>query len=232
VNARRFAVICGSLACLVVPVLASADVGGQGAPPSNRVTGDFANSDLFWFWPRALLLHVNISPPAQTAGSVRTDPLYINCPDACTRPFVNGSTTMLYATPSNGFTFSGWSGAGCAGQGNPCTVTVDMDKIVTANFSGHFIPLPPPMEPTTLYTLTVSVTSYGSGGVASSPAGINCSAPDVCSSQFPAGMTVTLTGFGACSYSYWTGDGTTDINGDRVVVMDGNKAVADLCGLS
>jgi hypothetical protein len=52
--------------------------------------------------------------------------------------------------------------------------------------------------PAQLYTLTVSVAAGdGNDSIVSSPAGINCGpnvANSVCSAQFPAGYTVTLTG--------------------------------------
>jgi uncharacterized repeat protein (TIGR02543 family) len=40
----------------------------------------------------------------------------------------------LTASPSEGSTFAGWSGSGCSGTGT-CTVTMDVDKSVTASFN-------------------------------------------------------------------------------------------------
>jgi len=47
-------------------------------------------------------------------------------------------TVTLTATPAAGFSFASWSGA-CSGTSNPCTVTMDGNKAVVANFNA-----PPP----------------------------------------------------------------------------------------
>jgi len=97
---------------------------------------DVADSDFFWYWPCASFLHVETTPAGESLGYVRSTPYAIDCPHACTRPFAAGTTVVLTAYPSNGAYFTDWSGA-CAGQGNPCTVTVNGDTQVTANFGGR-----------------------------------------------------------------------------------------------
>jgi cellulase/cellobiase CelA1/uncharacterized protein YjdB/aryl-phospho-beta-D-glucosidase BglC (GH1 family) len=58
--------------------------------------------------------------------------------------YAAGSSVSVSATPSSGATFTGWSGA-ATGTANPITVTMDADKILTANFSGgDDDPDPPP----------------------------------------------------------------------------------------
>jgi uncharacterized repeat protein (TIGR01451 family)/uncharacterized repeat protein (TIGR02543 family) len=44
-----------------------------------------------------------------------------------------GTVVTVTATPATGYTFSSWSGA-CTGSGS-CSVTMDADKAVTANFT-------------------------------------------------------------------------------------------------
>jgi uncharacterized repeat protein (TIGR02543 family) len=54
-------------------------------------------------------------------------------PDRTT--YTSGAQVTLTATPTTGYTFTGWSGS-AAGSTNPLTITMDADKIVTANFQG------------------------------------------------------------------------------------------------
>ncbi|MCX6096908.1 MAG: stalk domain-containing protein [Caldiserica bacterium] len=64
--------------------------------------------------------------------------------------YARGAVIHLAATPSVGYTFSGWSGD-LTGTTNPATITMDADKIVTATFTR----LPS-------YTLTPSTGTGGS----------------------------------------------------------------------
>ena len=56
-------------------------------------------------------------------GYVRSDPYLLDCPKACIRPFDQNREVKLTAYVTPGHTFTAWEGA-CAGQGNPCTLTV------------------------------------------------------------------------------------------------------------
>jgi uncharacterized repeat protein (TIGR02543 family) len=49
-------------------------------------------------------------------------------------PYYAGVVVSLTATPEAGYGFSAWGGD-CAGQGNPCTLTMDGPKSVTATFT-------------------------------------------------------------------------------------------------
>lgn len=70
---------------------------------------------------------------------------------------------QITARPSTSSTFTSWSGA-CAGQGNPCTVTMDQARSATATY--------------TLVTrrLQIAITSGngGNGNVTPSPVGTSC----------------------------------------------------------
>lgn len=68
-------------------------------------------------------------------GSVTSDVGGIDCGDTCTASVDDGTTVTLTATPDEGETFTGWGGA-CSGTEGTCTVTVDGDTNVVANFSG------------------------------------------------------------------------------------------------
>lgn len=101
--------------------------------------------------PRGGTAQLTVDVEPDGGGFVRSDPYAIDCPTSCSVPFGRGQTVTLTATPTSGYTFDGWSGA-CAGTG-PCTLTLDDSKVVTANFSGTFVP-PPSTTTTTQKTTT------------------------------------------------------------------------------
>ncbi len=65
-------------------------------------------------------------------GTVTSSPAGISCGTTCTA-HLNGAV-ILTATPSAGFSFTGWSGGGCTGA-TPCTVPGGSTVTVTATFS-------------------------------------------------------------------------------------------------
>jgi phospholipase C len=54
--------------------------------------------------------------------------------DGCFGSFTSGTDVTLTATPSSGYTFAGWSGAGCSGTAT-CSIAVTSNTSVTATFS-------------------------------------------------------------------------------------------------
>jgi len=71
---------------------------------------------------------------ASGSGTVTSAAAGINCGAACGGSFLSGTSVALTATPTNGSTFAGWSGA-CTGTG-PCTVAMTATRSVTATFTG------------------------------------------------------------------------------------------------
>lgn len=67
------------------------------------------------------------------SGTVTSSPAGISCGTDCSEPYANGTVVALTATPTSGYTFSGWSGA-CTGTG-ACAVTLNAAKSVTATFT-------------------------------------------------------------------------------------------------
>lgn len=65
----------------------------------------------------------------------------IDCGPTCTATFTSRQSTSLTAVSDVGSTFTGWTGD-CSGTGN-CTVLLDADKGVTANFSKNRETVPP-----------------------------------------------------------------------------------------
>ncbi len=54
--------------------------------------------------------------------------------DGCFGSFTAGTDVTLTATPDTGYTFAGWSGAGCSGPAT-CSITVNANTAVTATFT-------------------------------------------------------------------------------------------------
>jgi hypothetical protein len=106
-------------------VSASAYVGDEGA-----WSGDFARltmNAVRWLGRHLL----TVSNPSG-GGTVLSTPTGIDCGATCSEAVVNGTPVTLTATPVPGFAFAGFSGA-CTGVA--CSLIVDADKAVTANFS-------------------------------------------------------------------------------------------------
>jgi hypothetical protein len=67
------------------------------------------------------------------SGSVTSNPTGISCPSTCSASFNSGTPVTLTATPAQGMSFIGWSGA-CSGSAG-CTVTMSAAESVSAAFT-------------------------------------------------------------------------------------------------
>ena len=135
---------------------------------------------------------LTVSKNGTGTGSVTSAPSGVSCGTVCSASYPSGGSVTLTATAASGSSFTGWSGD-CTGTGT-CTVTMDGDHSVTANFQL--------VRP----TLTVTKAGNGSGKVTSSPAGINCGS--ICSATFQLGASVTLKASPAAGsrFTGWSGD--------------------------
>ncbi len=80
---------------------------------------------------------VSVTPPGAGGVVTNTAPLpanQINCGITCSREFPATTTITLRATPAGGYLFSGWDGAGCAGNGL-CAFVLNDNVTVTATFT-------------------------------------------------------------------------------------------------
>lgn len=125
-------------------------------------------------------------------GTISSSPAGINCGSTCSSTFLSSQTVVLTATPSPGWTFSGWSGGLCSGTGT-CSVTMSSDRTVSATFVETSV-------------LNLSFSGTGSGTVTSSPSGINCISG--CNSSFAKTSTVVLTATPNSNSNFigWSGD--------------------------
>src|SRR6202521_3735790 len=121
-------------------------------------------------------------------GMISSNPAGINCGQACSANFIEGTQVTLTAAPMANSFFAGWSGA-CSGIG-VCEVTLTKNASVTAAFNAS------------QSTPVLTVSLAGNGMVSSNPSGINCGPK--CSASFNVGTQVTLTAT-AVTNSYFVG---------------------------
>ena len=76
---------------------------------------------------------LNLVKAGAGAGQVTSSPAGINCSVTCVLQLAGNSNVTLTATAAAGSVFAGWSGA-CGGT-ESCTLTMDSQKSVTANFT-------------------------------------------------------------------------------------------------
>ena len=163
--------------------------------------------------PRPLL---SVTTTGPSTGTVTSAPAGIDCGATCSAGFSPGTVVALTAAPAAGYSFTGWSGAGCAGTGG-CSVTMTAAAGVAANFQ---VTVPPPVS------LTVTTTSVAAGTVTSSPAGIACGV--TCSADFPAGSTVTLAAAPGPGFNFagWSGAGCSGTGGCVVTLSQATQVLA------
>ena len=157
----------------------------------------------------------------QGDGYVSSYPSGILCGAACVESYNTGTVMTLTATPTNGATFTGWSGCD-EENGNVCTVVLSSDQKVIATFTG---------EVKSEYTLRVYRT--GSPGVVqTSNREIYCGS--ICTydeAKFPAGSSVTLSASANQGYAFagWSGD-CSGSSSTCTVTIDSAKTVTATFG--
>jgi hypothetical protein len=147
--------------------------GAFGVPqpdPNETVKADFE--------PNTLTVAIN------GPGSVVSNPAGISCAPACSANFNAGQQVDLTATPTPGFYFAGWSGAGCSGAGG-CTITMNGAQAVTATFLPN--------------AMVVNMNGSGLVNLSGKLGGVTRYSSCVqsgCTTLFDRGATVTLTARG------------------------------------
>lgn len=152
--------------------------------------------------------HAFLVAYAHGAGRLESTGGGIACGSDCIEKVQKGSRLTLRAIPDDGGTFVQWLGA-CAGQGNPCVLTVDAFTSAAASFGT-------PVD--------VRFAGSGAGTVRSTPAGIECTQD--CSAQFAAMTIVTLSataGHGD-GFDGWSG-ACSNFTGDCRLFLDDAKSV-------
>ncbi len=165
-------------------------------------------------WADASAGTKNLTVTVAGSGTVKGRGADCTGPATCSAIESAGTTVTLTATPGDGYAFTGWTGTGsCTGTVPTCTLTMDVDRSVTATF-------------TTAVPLTVAVS--GNGGVTGGTGAINCgNGADVCSATFAQNATVSLvaTPTTGAIFAGWNGacGGTTTT---CTVAMSAAKSVS------
>jgi hypothetical protein len=176
---------------------------------------------------------LGVSKTGAGAGTVISSPPGITCGSTCSNVFSLGSVVTLTASANATSVFTGWTG-NCTGT-DPCTLTLDGDKTVSAAFDALAPPKPTPPDaappspdvapdvPTTAKSFSLTVTKSSLGTVTSSPAGINCGT--ICSADFAPGTVVTLTAIGGPSGIFTGWSGACTGTGTCTLTMDEARSV-------
>jgi len=133
--------------------------------------------------------------PSSAAGSVSKNPNK--------SIYTNGEAITLTASPNSGYTFSHWTGD-ATGSTNPITLTMDVNKTVTANFTQN------------QYSLTLNIVPAGSGSVAKNP--------DKPTYVYGEQVQLTATANQGYIFSNWSGDVSSSTN-PITLTISGSKAV-------
>ena len=123
--------------------------------------------------------------------------------------YVAGTSVTVYAIPASGYSFASWSGA-MTGSQNPQSLTMNENKMVTANFVVQEQPR---------FELSKLVNPAGSGTIGANP-------PPGNDGKYSSGTLVTLTAtpVSGNTFNFWSGavSGTTN---PTQILINGNKSV-------
>ncbi|MFV1984591.1 MAG: hypothetical protein ACC657_13695 [Thiohalomonadales bacterium] len=185
--------------------------GGPGCSTGEVVVNDDITCAVkFDLIPGFTVYDLTVTPAGTGFGVVTSNPAGINCGTKCVKGYAADSLIKLIETAAQGSNFVGWTGTDC-----PVTGLVTMTSAIncTATFALN----------TTDATLTVTLAGTGSGSVASTPKGINCSTA-TCTAQYALDTIVTLTAIPASNNTFtgWGGS-CTDSTAVTTVTMSAAK---------
>jgi uncharacterized repeat protein (TIGR02543 family) len=174
-----------------------------------QVTISTAKSVTATFTLDQFTLTVSKAGAGAATGTVTSVPAGIACGATCQASYAPNTLVTLTATAGTGFTFTGWTAGACTGT-DPCAVTMDDAKSVTATFLPN-------------RTLSVTKSGNGTGTVTSSPAGINCGAD--CTEVYAPGTSVALTAAAGVNATFVGWSGACTGTGVCTVTMDAAESV-------
>jgi predicted outer membrane repeat protein len=103
------------------------DQRGEARPPTECDPGAYE-------YTGALYPVLEVEKPGTGTGLVAAEPSGIQCGPTCYLRYQPDEVVTLTASPTNGSTFNGWTGAGCSGTGT-CEVTMNRARTVQATFT-------------------------------------------------------------------------------------------------
>lgn len=128
---------CGAtlVSATVTTNTSAGGISSQGAVVTGYMTGNVVCFEGSGSGGNLAALTVTFGPNG--SGSVTSNPTgIVGCftPGPCSANFTIGQTVSLTATPANGSTFTSWVGCDSLGTTNPCSVTMNANRNVIANF--------------------------------------------------------------------------------------------------
>ncbi len=82
---------------------------------------------------------LTVTKTGNGTGTITSEPIGIDCGDACQQSFADGMEVTLTAAPGDESEFAGWSGD-CTGNDKTVTITMDADKACEAAFNVDVTP--------------------------------------------------------------------------------------------
>ena len=140
---------------------------------------------------------VNAAKAGNGSGSITSAPAGINCGATCSTSYNYNTPITLTASADTGSTFTGWQGD-CTANGSSCSTTVTGARNITATFT------------LITYTVAVTKTGNGSGGITSTPGGIDCGATCDTSLDYNTVVTLTAAPDSGSFLAGWEGDCAAD----------------------
>ena len=125
---------------------------------------------------------LNVSRTGTGTGTVLSTPEGINCGSTCSASLLYGTSIQLTATPNQGSTFGGWTGA-CAGQQVDCLIGIVGSTTTAAIFN---VPTPSP-------TAGTHPTATPKATPAATPKATTAATPKASQSKPPTATTLPST---------------------------------------
>lgn len=114
---------------IVDVVVDGSSQGATGSYTFTNVTGNHTISATFGTDTYSL----SVTKAGSGNGMVTSSPVGIDCGADCTEVYDYGTSVTLTATPDTNSLFTGWTGCDSS-SGNQCTITMNSDRTVTAEF--------------------------------------------------------------------------------------------------
>lgn len=134
----------------------------------------------------------------------------IDCGETCSATYPSGTTVSLFATPRDGWVWTGWNGA-CAGSSTSCVLSMTADRAVGASF-----------RPVSTFPLTLYIS--GRGAVSGDVLEVACTSLS-CTFNVGEGVQVVLQPQPAEGAVFAGWGGACAGTGACVVQMSGEQAV-------
>jgi hypothetical protein len=168
---------------------------------------------------KAYIVKVTKKQANKGSGVVKSSDRKIDCGEACSSSYKQGSVVTFFATADQGSTFTGWAPASldCEGTG-PCRVSIDKAKKVQARFVGDY----------ELNLVNISKDG-GKGRVTSSPWSLDCRTDNTgtCEATYRYNREVSLSAYPSSGSTFvgWSPKNLCPGTSKCVVTLDRKRII-------